>query len=76
MAFCFSGSLLYKLTLILCFSCFILLLFVTNKFHILSSSSVPFCAHRGRNLGLYEHVSFPTICKSGEKQGLNRGDVL
>jgi len=30
----------YELTLILCFSCFILLLFVANKFLLLSSSNI------------------------------------
>jgi len=32
----------YELTLILCFSCFILLLFVANKFLLLLSSSTSF----------------------------------
>jgi len=39
MAFSFLAA-CYELTLILCFSCFILLLFVANKFLLLSYSSI------------------------------------
>ena len=40
MAFCFSGR-HYELTLILCFSCLILLLFVANKFLLLLLLGMP-----------------------------------
>jgi len=28
---------------------------------------IPLYAHRGRNLGPYEHVSMPTLCQPGKK---------
>jgi len=73
MAFCFSGSLLraIELTLILCFSCFMLLLFVANKF-LLSSSSRLLMVSSVRYVSVHP---FPFATRPGALSTRKRGKL-